>query len=79
MKLRSISKDKKLIGTEIQNLEDFYVRPLKSSFLNIFVGKEVFEPVRSYSLSDVRSKMFAVQNTVDSYVFFPLLHSYQEV
>lgn len=78
-KLLSVTEKGELICQKIKKLDDYYLQPLKSSFLNTFEGKNDFEKGVSYNISDVKSKVFAVRCSDTSYVFFPLLHSYQEL
>lgn len=80
VKLVSISKDGILNCQNVTELKDFYTKPLKSSYLNIFESKcELDSDITSYNISDIKSKLFACPKLDGSKVFFPLLHTYQEL
>lgn len=79
LKFISAEPNKNLVCQKVKSLSDFYTQPLKSSFLNIFEGKNELEPPASYLYTDIKSKLFAVQSSETSHIFFPLLHSYQEL
>lgn len=79
VKLILVTQHKELICKKINVLSNYYTHPLKSSYLNIFEGKCDFESATySYKTSDIKTKIFSVRSTDTSYIFFPLLHSYQE-
>lgn len=79
VKLISVTPTKDLICQRIKHLDNFYEYSIRSSFLNIFEGKHELEPKTIYKTTDIKSKVFAVKSLNNTYVFFPLIHSYQEL
>lgn len=79
LKLISTAPNKDLMCQKIKTLDEFYPHTLKSSFLNIFEAEYELESLAPCSISDIKSKLVAVRSSETAYVFFPLLHSYQEI
>lgn len=67
-----------IYGSSLNNKKDFFVLPIKSSYINIYQchhkNKSNFNKPALYPLSDIKCKLFAIEYK-DSIVFFPLLHT----
>lgn len=72
LKLEKVTSNKDLMCRKVKTLKDFYRTPLKSSLLNIFEGSYELDTLAAYKVSDIKCKLFA-------FVFFPLLHSYNDM
>lgn len=64
-----------MFAAELRNLNDFYVNPIKSSTLYIFTSDLIEEPPAIYKLSEIRCKMFYINNPIAKHTFFPILHT----
>lgn len=78
VKLISISPEKVLYGQQLKELRDFYTSPLRSSHLYIFESNNVLDELQSYTFEDFKAKLFCIKKSDDVFVFFPLLHTFNE-
>lgn len=74
---KMIGEDVVLFGHQIKRKYDFFMVPIRSSFLNIYAScGEIEDDVCQYKVDDIMSKLFCISNTCENnVVFFPLLHS----
>lgn len=65
-----------IYGTEIGRCVDYFEKPIKSSFLNIYSTKYIIhEKQNLYKIQDLKCKLFSIQDG-NEITFFPLLHTY---
>lgn len=61
------------IGKTFEEKEDLFIKPLKSSVLNIFVIKTISEHLKQWNISDIKNKMI-VFDLNDKLTAVPILH-----
>lgn len=67
-----------LIGKKFLNYESYYVYPLDSKDLDIFVVSNLSQMFESWSVSDIKNKCFLFPNKLidkKNFITFPLLHN----
>ncbi|CAI6370637.1 unnamed protein product [Macrosiphum euphorbiae] len=60
-------------GKTFEEKEDLFIKPLKSSVLNIFVIKTLSEDIKQWNISDIKNKM-VVFDLNDKLTAIPILH-----
>lgn len=65
-----------LRGSPLTNKNDFFYRPFKSSYLNIYTSELIYENDKEYTLDQIKCKLFC-SNFENQLVFVPLLHSFE--
>lgn len=63
-----------ITGSQTSEKHDFFVRPFRSRYLNIFESDCTIGNDRQYSLNQIKCKMFCLPFD-KMHVFIPLLHS----
>lgn len=64
-------------GFPLTDLQDYFIRPIRSSSLQIYSSKFCLGPLKMFNLSDVKCKMVKVGWENLKYVLIPLLHTLQ--
>lgn len=64
-----------LYASELQNLTDFYTKPIKSSVLFIYCSDMIELPPKIYPISDILCKMFYINGSENKHTFIPVLHT----
>lgn len=70
----SASNTVSLYGANLKNIEDFFVFPFKSSYINIYISKCEEEETRSYKWTAIKCKLVPIKYK-EEVVFLPLLHT----
>lgn len=79
IKLGSEGEFQKIIGYRIKTKNDYYVKPMRSSLLDIYESDGILEQDKSfYNIEDVENKLFCIQDLYDKKIFFPILHTSPE-
>ncbi|XP_055381857.1 uncharacterized protein LOC129612336 [Condylostylus longicornis] len=66
-----------IYGCPIKNLHDFFLLPIKSSYLDIFISMGQQEAPQLFNAeNDVKSKLFCLEYQ-NQFIYLPLLHSYK--
>lgn len=66
----------KIIGSRIQTKTDYYVKPMRSSLLDIYASDGLLEKQKSfYNIEDIENKLFCIKDLYDKQIFFPILHT----
>lgn len=66
----------KIIGRRIIAKTDLYVKPIKSSFFDIYKSSgELEKDFSNWTLADIDYKLFYIQDLYNNKVFFPILHT----
>lgn len=65
----------KIFGQSIKNIENFFQKPIKSSYLDIYSCKENLNNVKMYSLNQIKCKLVSLKYH-DQIIFIPLIHSF---
>lgn len=75
------SKNENIItinGIAIKEKHDFFESPVKSSRINIYASNGKTSEPKSYSLNNIKCKLFCLEYKSEL-VFFPLLHTLDEI
>lgn len=70
------SSGKFIVGQPIKNLNDFFIKPFASRYLDVYTGKLEFVDSMRYKIDDIKCKMVGLKNHDSSYTFLPLLHTF---
>lgn len=63
-------------GASLTNISDFFDKPIRSSYLNIYSSTCKENLPKEYSLNEIKCKLVAVKDRHSSnMIFFPLLHT----
>lgn len=63
-----------ICGSPLKKKIDFFVKPFKSSYINIYSCEKESETDRPYRLDEIKCKMFCLCFN-DKFVFVPLIHT----
>lgn len=61
-------------GLPLKELDNFFVRPFSSKYLNIFESNGEKNVAQKYPLTSIKAKMFCLPHK-DNFVFVPLIHT----
>jgi len=70
---KSADKITVFYGKTFEEKEHLFIKPLKSSVLNIFVIKTLSEDIKQWNISDIKNKM-VVFDLNDKLTAIPILH-----
>lgn len=65
-----------IVGQPIKNLNDFFIKPFASRYLDVYTGKLEFVDSKRYNIDEIKCKMVGLKNHDSSYTFLPLLHTF---
>lgn len=65
-----------ICGRRLTGLNDLFKKPCASHIIHIFETILKFDEPHMYKVSDVKCKMVRVKSHSDSFVFFPLIHTF---
>lgn len=70
----NIKNETIICGSPLKEKKDFFIKPFKSSFIDIYLCEKESENDRPYQLNEIKCKMFCLCYD-DKFVFVPLLHT----
>lgn len=65
-----------IVGQPIKNLNDSFIKPFASHYLDIYTGELDFVDSKRYDIEDIKCKMVGLKNHDSLYTFIPLLHTF---
>lgn len=68
-----------LYGSPLKCISDYFLKPVKSSKLNIFQSNCEMGTPKYFSIEEIHSKLVRVEYTHPTYVFVPLIHTIDTV
>lgn len=63
-----------ICGTPLKELNNFFIKPFSSKYLNIFKSNGEKNAAQKYQLKSIKAKMFCIPHK-DNFVFVPLIHT----
>lgn len=64
-----------IYGSSLKYLNDFFVTPIRSSYLNIWSSNCQENKPQFYSLNEIKCKLVSIKQDNENAVFIPLLHT----
>lgn len=68
-----------LYGSPLKSISDYFLKPVKSSRLNIFQSNCEMGAPKYFSIGDIHSKLVKVEYSHPTYIFVPLIHTIDTV